>query len=118
MIRESHMQRYPKPCSIVFSIVLFAASCSVAAFAQKRGFQPEDVYLLQQIADPQVSPDGKTVAYTVTQIDSARNPRWGPNGTLAFIADALEPPADAPQAPEQTNRPETWPPARPEPANP
>ncbi len=146
MIRESLMQRSPKLCSIAFSIALFVASCSVAAFAQKRGFQPEDIYLLQQIADPQVSPDGKTVAYTVTQIDkarnrrqssiwlvpvdgsapprrvtsgnSARNPRWGPDGTLAFIANAVEPPPNAPQAPEPTNRPEARPPAPPEPANP
>src|SRR2546423_1509200 len=97
--------------------------CSVAA-AQKRGFQPDDVYRLTSVADPQVSPDGKLVAYTVTHVDKAKNrrvsglwivptdgnaaprelkgahagraARWSPDGrVVGFIANSVEPP-DAP----------------------
>jgi dipeptidyl aminopeptidase/acylaminoacyl peptidase len=124
-------------------VALLLALVVGAASAQKRGFAPEDIYLLQQIADPQVSPDGKTVVYTVTQIDkarnrrqssvwtvpvdgsaaprkltsgnSARNPRWSPDGSVvAFVSNAVEQPTTSPQSPETPpNRPD----ARPAPAN-
>jgi len=35
----------------------------------KRGVQPEDVYLLRAVSDPQLSLDGKQVAYVVTWSD-------------------------------------------------
>ena len=35
----------------------------------KRPVQPEDIYLLRSVRDPQVSPDGKRVAYVVSWND-------------------------------------------------
>ncbi len=82
----------------------------------KRPLQPEDLYLLRTVSDPQLSPDGKQVAYVVASNDresdkpqmavyvapvdgqrSARrfthgtrdhSPRWSPDGRyLAFVAN-------------------------------
>ena len=35
----------------------------------KRRFTPDDLYLLKNVSDPQVSPDGKLVAYVVSWPD-------------------------------------------------
>ena len=40
-----------------------------------RKLRPSDVYRLQTVADPQVSPEGNWVAYTLTSIDSVLNKR-------------------------------------------
>lgn len=81
----------------------------------KRPLQPEDIYLLRTVTDPQMSPDGKRVAYVVSwndrESDEARmavyvapvdgrrparrftqgtrdhSPRWSPDGRyLAFVS--------------------------------
>lgn len=39
----------------------------------RRAIAPSDVYHLRSVSDPQVSPDGKWVAYTVSSVDSARD---------------------------------------------
>src|SRR3954453_15774877 len=41
----------------------------------KRPLAPADVYRFQQITDPQVSPDGNWVAYTLSSVDSAKDKR-------------------------------------------
>src|SRR5438876_8198749 len=41
----------------------------------KRPLVPADVYRLQKLTDPQVSPDGKWVAYTLSTVDSAKDKR-------------------------------------------
>jgi len=44
------------------------------ALAQnKRPMVIDDLFKFQRVADPQISPDGKTVAYTVTTVDLAGN---------------------------------------------
>jgi len=41
----------------------------------KQTLRPSDVYRLKSLSDPQVSPDGKWVAYTVSTVDSAKDKR-------------------------------------------
>ena len=97
---------------------IFFAAISLNCFAQnavKRALKPSDVYLLKNIGEPRLSPDGKWVAYTVSSVDTAKDkhnsdvwmvswdgtqtvqltnseegessPRWSPDGKyLSFIA--------------------------------
>ncbi|AXE16680.1 S9 family peptidase [Runella rosea] len=60
-----------------FSIV-FIVLCGLGTYAQtttKRPLKPSDVYRLQTLSDPQISPDGKWVAYTLSSVDSVKNKR-------------------------------------------
>ncbi|WP_153796509.1 S9 family peptidase [Foetidibacter luteolus] len=46
------------------------------SFSQtKRALTPADIYRLQSVANPQVSPDGNWVAYTLTSVDTAKDKR-------------------------------------------
>ena len=53
-------------CSLIFAL---ATLC----FAQKRPFDVETLLRIQRIGDPVLSPDGKTVAYTVATPDLDKN---------------------------------------------
>jgi dipeptidyl aminopeptidase/acylaminoacyl peptidase len=44
-----------------------------ARLGRRRGMRPEDLQLLRSVSDPRVSPDGSTVACTVTGTDLAAN---------------------------------------------
>jgi dipeptidyl aminopeptidase/acylaminoacyl peptidase len=50
---------------------------SAAAFAQsdKKPFQPADFYKIPTVSDPQISPDGKWIAYSVAEVDTAKDKR-------------------------------------------
>jgi dipeptidyl aminopeptidase/acylaminoacyl peptidase len=96
----------------------FAALLALAAsaFAQKKPFDVDALLSLQRISDPQISPDGRTVAFTVQSIDVEANkrpkqiwvvplmggtprrissdgesnerPRWSPDSkSIAFVSD-------------------------------
>lgn len=100
-------------CTLSAALIL-----TVPAFAQtstKRSLNPDDIYRVQHVADPQLSPDGKWVAYTVAAPDkhadkevshiwmigwdgspsvqltygseSESSPRWSPDGKyLSFVS--------------------------------
>jgi len=62
--------------------IFFSTLCFVTCFYTtngqapvKRTLVPTDVYLLKNIDDPQISPDGKWVAYTVSSVDTAKDKR-------------------------------------------
>lgn len=88
---------------------------AAAARAAKRALRPTDIFRVRDVRDPQISPDGRWVAYTVTVADSARDkndtdvwmaswdgkdniritstkegesqPRWSPDGRyLSFLS--------------------------------
>jgi dipeptidyl aminopeptidase/acylaminoacyl peptidase len=104
------------------ALVLTLSSLSFLSFSEtppKRVLSADDVYRTQQVANPQVSPDGKWIAYTVTTIDreadkrhtaiwmvnwegtqdlrltygaqSESSPKWSPDGKyLSYTAAASE----------------------------
>src|SRR6202167_6238592 len=55
-----------RPCLVVF---LLAASLA----AQKQPFDVQTLLKIERIQEPRLSPDGKTVAFTVQTVDLARN---------------------------------------------
>lgn len=59
---------------LCFGLLLLSQSALFAQYS-KRPLQPGDIYRMQTIGEPEVSPDGGWVAYTVTSVDSAKDKR-------------------------------------------
>jgi dipeptidyl aminopeptidase/acylaminoacyl peptidase len=109
--------------SALLALVLVAVGASVAAgqasAAGRRALRAGDLYQLRTVGDPQLSPDGAWIAYTVSAADSAKDksdsdvwmtswdgtqtirvtsspdgessPRWSPDGRyLAFVSSRQE----------------------------
>ena len=101
-------------------VVVFTAWAAAAIADVKRPLTPDDYFALQLASDPQMSPDGKLAAYTVTSIDrklnrriseiwispmdgsgepwpltnaeSSTSPRWSPDGqSIAFLSARHDP---------------------------
>jgi dipeptidyl aminopeptidase/acylaminoacyl peptidase len=98
----------------VSATLILLCSLTLAAQTNKRPLSADDIYRMQQVDEPQVSPDGQWVAYTVTTIDrsadkrvtsiwmvswdgardvqvtrgaSSSSPRWSPDGKyLSFLS--------------------------------
>src|SRR5690349_1709527 len=95
--------------------LLLLCSCAIA-FAQRKPFDVDALLELKRLGDPQISPDGRLVAFTVQTVDVAANkkpvqiwtvsidggaprqitregesnqrPRWSPDGKrIAYISD-------------------------------
>src|SRR5437660_12356423 len=68
-----------------------------------RGITPEDYLAFEFISDPNVSPDGKLVAYVVTKIDRAQNRR---NSSIWMAAtDGSRAPGQFTTSPQSSNSP-------------
>src|ERR1043166_5407572 len=81
--------------------------CLVAVgFAQAqapRGITPEDYFAFEFISDPNISPDGKLVAYVLTKIDRAQNRR---NSSIWMVAtDGSRAPWQFTTSPQSSNSP-------------
>ena len=54
---------------VFFAAVLGLASVGIAAQGGKRPLSLDDLGTIKDVRDPQCAPDGKTVAFVVSQID-------------------------------------------------
>lgn len=70
---------------------------------KRRGITAEDYYSFEFLGDPQLSPDGKWVAYVVTTIDQRQNRRVS-NIWLA-ATDGSRPPRQFTSSPQSSNSP-------------
>jgi dipeptidyl aminopeptidase/acylaminoacyl peptidase len=107
-------------CAAISILVAVAGgTAALAAPTAKRVLTPDDIYRMEAVSDPQISPDGQWIAYLVTtsdrdadevrsaiwmvswdgkqqvQMTSASNsiatPRWSPDGRyLAYLAKSGE----------------------------
>ena len=56
----------------ILSAVLFSVLLATAVFAQN-GFTIDNLIATKRVGDPQLSPDGRTVAFTVGTVNKAEN---------------------------------------------
>src|SRR5215212_11834204 len=62
--------------ALAVSLLLSCAAPTPAQFAPKqRGITAEDYYAFEFLSDPRLSPDGRWVAYVVTNVDQRQNRR-------------------------------------------
>lgn len=121
---DAHLRRRlpAAACLAAFALVLafrgggaLAQGADVPSGGARRFITVDDLFRIHEVGDPQISPDGKWIAYTVTSLDrerdesitriwmvpanggeampmtrpdrSASSPRWSPDGRhLAFLA--------------------------------
>ncbi|HKY30207.1 MAG TPA: S9 family peptidase [Pyrinomonadaceae bacterium] len=78
-------------------------AAAISAQQQTRGITPEDYFAFEFVSDPQISPDGKLVAYVVTKIDRAQNRR---HSSIWMVAtDGSRPPWQFTTSPQSSNSP-------------
>src|SRR6058998_3403532 len=92
---------------LVSMSALVAGLLVLAVVAQsqpaQRGITPEDYFSFEFISDPNISPDGKLVAYVVTKVDRAQNRR---NASIWLVAtDGSRAPWQFTTSPQTSNSP-------------
>ncbi|MEW6155863.1 MAG: S9 family peptidase [Verrucomicrobiota bacterium] len=65
--------RFARFRSSLLSLLLFATLCAPARAQEKRAMELEDLFRAKRISDPQLSPDGRLIAYTIAEVDKAEN---------------------------------------------
>jgi dipeptidyl aminopeptidase/acylaminoacyl peptidase len=84
-------------------ITIVSVSVLIAQNGAKRGVTPEDYFAFEFASDPNMSPDGKLVAYVVTKIDRAQNRR---NSAIWMVAtDGSRAPWQFTTSPQSSNSP-------------
>src|SRR5439155_14075136 len=69
--KELRMSRCIRPAAILFAAVFF--TCVAPAQDTKRPIQVDDLFKFKRVGPPQLSPDGKLVAYHLTTMDVEAN---------------------------------------------
>src|SRR5438045_5502469 len=101
--RRKPMHLSQKFVSITNLACLFLIVVIGQAQQTPRGITPEDYFSFEFISDPQVSPDGRLVAYVVTKIDRAQNRR---NSSIWMAAtDGSRAPWQFTTSPQSSNSP-------------
>ncbi|HEV8589782.1 MAG TPA: S9 family peptidase [Pyrinomonadaceae bacterium] len=86
---------------VLFAFVLINASASMAQ--PQRGITPEDYFAFEFVSDPNISPDGKLVAYAITKVDRVQNRR---NSSIWIAAtDGSRAPWQFTTSPQSSNSP-------------
>jgi dipeptidyl aminopeptidase/acylaminoacyl peptidase len=62
-----------RPLRISICAAVSFITCALGYSAEPRPMQIEDLFRAQRLSDPQISPDGKWVAYTATVVDRSEN---------------------------------------------
>ncbi|AEI50600.1 peptidase S9 prolyl oligopeptidase active site domain protein [Runella slithyformis DSM 19594] len=75
MLNKPFIVSKMKNSLLLFAALLMVCGGLTAQSTPKRPLKPSDVYRLQTLGDPHISPDGKWVAYTLSSVDSAKNKR-------------------------------------------
>src|ERR1041385_5931834 len=84
-------------------LTCIALNASIGQAQTLRGITPEDYFAFEFISDPNISPDGKLVAYVVTKIDRAQNRR---NSSIWMAAaDGSRAPWQLTTSPQSSNSP-------------
>lgn len=69
------MRIHPLALAALFSAAFAAPLAAQTAAATPRPIVPADLLRLRSVGDPQVSPDGEWVAFTVSRVDSTKDKR-------------------------------------------
>ncbi|HSQ23357.1 MAG TPA: S9 family peptidase [Pyrinomonadaceae bacterium] len=84
-------------------LCLYVSSAIVPQTSSRRGVTPEDYFAFEFASDPNISPDGKLVAYVVTKIDRVQNRR---NSSIWMAAtDGSRAPWQFTTSPQSSNSP-------------
>src|SRR5437588_8336300 len=69
-----NLSQLSRAARVLLCAVCFGWLCgSRSVAAEQRSMKLDDLFLIRRVADPQISPDGQWVAYTVTEVDKADN---------------------------------------------